>query len=58
MDSFEGCPIDFLLCCAETCIWAGWVFVAWMALMVVAGALGIFFRERRRRGAGDDAGQH
>ncbi|MGD8957384.1 MAG: hypothetical protein PVJ03_08615 [Chromatiaceae bacterium] len=57
MDSFEGCPIDFL-CCAETCIWAGWAFVAWMVVMVIAGAIGIFFRERRRTRAGDDVGQH
>jgi len=55
MDSFEGCPIEFL-CCTETCIWAGWAFVAWMALMVVAGAIGIFVRERRGRRAGDDIG--
>lgn len=55
MDSFEGCPVDFL-CCAETCILAGWAFVAWMALMVVAGAIGIFVRERRGRRAGDDIG--
>ena len=55
MDSFEGCPIDFL-CCAETCIWASWAFVAWMALMVVGGAIGTLFRKRPRRGAEDDIG--
>jgi hypothetical protein len=55
MDSFEGCPILFL-CCAETCIWAGWAFVVWMTLMVVAGIIGIFSRERRKRRGGDDVG--
>ena len=55
MDSFEGCPILFL-CCAETCVWAGWAFVVWMTLMVVAGIIGIFSRERRKRRGGDDVG--
>ena len=54
MGSFKGCPIDFL-CRAESCVWAGWAFVAWMASMVAAGAIGILLRERRRNRPGNDA---